>query len=83
MSLPRKNCFPSVLNSCSSTQAEYLQIGKELFLAEGRLKLRLIGLRVTKLKDLRTSLSTGIKRVRAFHFFLAQNPILTHMDLVL
>lgn len=40
------------------------QIGKELLMAEFPLRLRLIGLRVTKLKDLRTSNNTGIKRVR-------------------
>jgi len=41
------------------------QIGQELLLAELPLTIRLIGLRVTKLKDLRTSdTSTGIKRVK-------------------
>ncbi|KAJ4468119.1 DNA/RNA polymerase [Lentinula aciculospora] len=36
--------------------------GKELFIPEMPLKIRLIGLRVTKLKDLRISADSGIKR---------------------
>ena len=42
------------------------QIGKELLLPEWPLELRLIGLRVTKLKDLRAEQEdgAGIKRVR-------------------
>lgn len=51
----------------SSSQSMVLiihQIGKELLLAELPLKIRLIGLRVTKLKDLRAETTTGIKRVR-------------------
>ena len=51
----------------SSSQSMVLiihQIGKELLLAELPLKIRLIGLRVTKLKDLRAESTTGIKRVR-------------------
>ena len=44
------------------------QVGKELILTEFPLKLRLIGLRVTKLKDLRAASSTnGIKRVSRSH----------------
>ena len=44
------------------------QVGKELILTEFPLKLRLIGLRVTKLKDLRAASSTnGIKRVSPSH----------------
>ncbi|KAK0212904.1 DNA/RNA polymerase [Desarmillaria ectypa] len=44
---------------------ELLKIGKELLLPEFPLKLRLIGLRVTKLKDLHAAsdTTTGIKRV--------------------
>jgi hypothetical protein len=43
------------------------QTGKELLLPELPLTIRLIGLRVTKLKDLRASSpSGGIKRVRYF-----------------
>ena len=38
--------------------------GKELLKPELPLCIRLIGLRVTKLKDLRISADTGIKRVR-------------------
>jgi DNA polymerase kappa len=50
------------------------QIGKNLLLPELPLKLRLIGLRVTKLKDLRASESTnGIKRVREFAMSLVLN----------
>ncbi|KAF5351766.1 hypothetical protein D9756_007614 [Leucocoprinus leucothites] len=45
-----------------SSKEELFSIGKELFLAEGRPKLRLIGLRVTKLKDLRAPFPAGIKR---------------------
>ena len=44
-----------------------LQIGKELLTPELPLSLRLIGLRVTKLKDLREDLDAnagGIKKVR-------------------
>ncbi|KAF8348380.1 DNA/RNA polymerase [Amanita rubescens] len=44
---------------------ELLAIGKELLMPEFPLRLRLIGLRVTKLKDLRTADNTGIKRVRS------------------
>lgn len=40
------------------------QIGKELFMKELPLKLRLIGLRATNLKDLRMSDDKGIMKVR-------------------
>ncbi|KAJ3570389.1 hypothetical protein NP233_g4438 [Leucocoprinus birnbaumii] len=50
------------LNRYVSSKDDLFSIGKELFLAEGRLKLRLIGLRVTKLKDLRAPSPGGIKR---------------------
>lgn len=40
------------------------QIGKELLMPEFPLSLRLIGLRATKLKDLREGEKKGIKRVR-------------------
>jgi hypothetical protein len=43
------------------------QVGQELLLPELPLTIRLIGLRVTKLKDLRLEPSMGIKRVRDFH----------------
>ncbi|THV05009.1 DNA/RNA polymerase [Dendrothele bispora CBS 962.96] len=45
---------------------DLLAIGKELLVPELPLSLRLIGLRVTSLKDLRLSDSVGIKRVGAF-----------------
>jgi len=46
-----------------SKKEDLFAIGQELLLAELPLTIRLIGLRVTKLKDLRTSdTSTGIKR---------------------
>ncbi|KAH7874546.1 uncharacterized protein C8R40DRAFT_1272652 [Lentinula edodes] len=41
---------------------DLLAIGTELLLAELPLKIRLIGLRVTKLKDLKISADSGIKR---------------------
>jgi DNA polymerase kappa len=45
------------------TREDLLAIGTELVLAEGSLRLRLLGLRVTKLKDLRApESSSGIKR---------------------
>lgn len=40
-----------------------VQTGKELLMPEFPLSLRLIGLRVTKLKDLKADDSGGIKRV--------------------
>jgi len=56
--------LPAMLN-------ESVQTGKELLQPEWPLKIRLIGLRVTKLKDLRAPAesSGGIKRVR-LHFRL-------------
>ncbi|KAF9478811.1 DNA/RNA polymerase [Pholiota conissans] len=45
-----------------SKKEDLFNIGKELLLAEFPLRLRLIGLRVTKLKDLRDTGSSGIKR---------------------
>ena len=52
-----------------------LQAGKELLKSEFPLSIRLIGLRVTKLKDLRENAEHGIKRVsglygRQWHNFL-------------
>ncbi|EKM80636.1 hypothetical protein AGABI1DRAFT_55621 [Agaricus bisporus var. burnettii JB137-S8] len=45
-----------------SSKEDLFSIGRKLFLAEGHLKLRLIGLRVTKLKDLRAPSPAGIKK---------------------
>ncbi|KAF8904417.1 hypothetical protein CPB84DRAFT_1960811 [Gymnopilus junonius] len=45
-----------------SKKEELFAIGKELLLPETPVKIRLIGLRVTKLKDLRDTGSSGIKR---------------------
>jgi hypothetical protein len=52
---------------------EVHQIGKELLLLELPLTLRLIGLRVTKLKDLHApEPAGGIKRVRFIIFYCKQ-----------
>ncbi|KAJ3844174.1 DNA/RNA polymerase [Lentinula raphanica] len=45
-----------------ATDQRSLKTGKELLLPELPLKIRLIGLRVTKLKDLKLSADSGIKR---------------------
>ena len=42
---------------------EFFQTGKELLMSEFPVSLRLIGLRVTKLKDLKADHYVGIKRV--------------------
>ncbi|KDR75457.1 hypothetical protein GALMADRAFT_140685 [Galerina marginata CBS 339.88] len=52
------------LNHWVSKREDLYAIGKELLLPETPLKLRLIGLRITKLKDLRDTGTSGIKRVR-------------------
>ncbi|KAF8629438.1 hypothetical protein AX15_003483 [Amanita polypyramis BW_CC] len=49
-------------NKWVKKKEELYAIGKELLTQEFPLRLRLIGLRVTKLKDLRTSSNVGIKR---------------------
>ncbi|KAI0075742.1 DNA/RNA polymerase [Panus rudis PR-1116 ss-1] len=46
----------------STKKEDLLAIGKELLIPELPLRIRLIGLRVTKLKDLRKSETGGIKR---------------------
>lgn len=56
------------------------QIGKELLLAEMPLRIRLLGLRVTNLKDLKLSESVGIKRVCIARLSL---PVLAHSRTVL
>ncbi|GJJ06399.1 hypothetical protein Clacol_000590 [Clathrus columnatus] len=48
-----------------STKKELLTIGKSLLLTELPLCIRLIGLRVTKLKDLRAPENQGVKRLMA------------------
>ncbi|KZV95108.1 DNA/RNA polymerase [Exidia glandulosa HHB12029] len=45
-----------------SKKADLFAIGKELLLAEMPLRIRLLGLRVTNLKDLKLAESAGIKR---------------------
>ena len=52
-------------NLCLSLIKRFSKTGKELLIPEFPLKIRLIGLRVTKLKDLKDtgSSSSGIKRV--------------------
>ena len=50
-------------SACNNT----LQAGKELIKPEFPLCIRLIGLRVTKLKDLRESAEHGIKRVSSYY----------------
>ncbi|KAF9452745.1 IMS-domain-containing protein [Macrolepiota fuliginosa MF-IS2] len=45
-----------------SSKQELFSIGRDLFVAEGHVKVRLIGLRVTRLKDLRAPSPAGIKR---------------------
>ncbi|KAF5389456.1 hypothetical protein D9757_004259 [Collybiopsis confluens] len=45
-------------------KADLFAAGKELLLPELPLKIRLIGLRVTKLKDMRAPTDSGIKRAR-------------------
>jgi DNA polymerase kappa len=52
-------------NRWIKTKAELYEAGKELLQPEWPLRLRLIGLRVTKLKDLRKK-EDGIIKVRAF-----------------
>jgi hypothetical protein len=46
-----------------STKEELYAIGKELLEPEWPLRIRLLGLRVTKLKDLKMKDDQGIKRV--------------------
>jgi hypothetical protein len=61
-----------VASSQHSNLLKKRQTGKELLLPELPLKIRLIGLRVTKLKDLRASSSEirGIKRVSSFRLYV-------------
>ncbi|KIL62574.1 hypothetical protein M378DRAFT_12776 [Amanita muscaria Koide BX008] len=49
-------------NKWVKKKEELFTIGKELLMPEFPLRLRLIGLRVTKLKDLKATNNTGIKR---------------------
>ena len=64
-SKPTKSFTRCVIITCVLFyQLTVCKIGKELLLAETPLTLRLIGLRVTKLKDLRAQAThNGIKRV--------------------
>ena len=52
-------------NRWIKTKAELYEAGKELLLPRWPLRFRLIGLRITKLKDLRKK-EEGIMKVRAF-----------------
>jgi hypothetical protein len=52
-----------IIISVSPLRLTVCKIGKDLLLVETPLTLRLIGLRVTKLKDLRVAAPSGIKRV--------------------
>lgn len=69
---PLRGPYPS-FEACECANTVRVQIGKELLLPELPLRVRLIGLRVTKLKDLRANLDDkpgGIKRVRAPILFI-------------